>query len=57
MAGGDLFGLWQRRWPLCPPLAAGLKHAYRDRWVRFHSLPGSKRYPDTADEYTFLSSS
>ncbi|MEV0049812.1 hypothetical protein AB0H34_04850 [Saccharopolyspora shandongensis] len=54
MAGGDLLGLWQRRWPLCPPLADGLKHAYRDRWVRFHSLPGSKRYPDTADEYTTL---
>ncbi|WP_431955609.1 DUF3885 domain-containing protein [Nocardia lijiangensis] len=32
-------------------MADRLKHAYRDRWVRFHSLPGSKRYPETADEY------
>ncbi|MFH0522030.1 hypothetical protein ACHBTE_33290 [Streptomyces sp. M41] len=24
---------------------------YADRWVRFHSLPGSKRYPESADEY------
>ncbi|MEV0032133.1 hypothetical protein [Nocardia sp. NPDC050793] len=32
-------------------MAAELKHAYRERWVRFHSLPGSKRYPVTADEY------
>lgn len=22
-----------------------------DRWVRFHSLPGSQRYPGSADEY------
>ncbi|MGI5220405.1 DUF3885 domain-containing protein [Nocardia sp. CA-290969] len=32
-------------------MADELKHAYRDRWVRFHSLPRSKRYPATADEY------
>ncbi|WP_327119790.1 hypothetical protein OHB12_14515 [Nocardia sp. NBC_01730] len=32
-------------------MADELKHAYRDRWVRFHGLPGSKRYPGTADEY------
>ncbi|MEU4344391.1 hypothetical protein AB0H00_24535 [Nocardia sp. NPDC023852] len=32
-------------------MADELKHAYPDRWVRFHSLPGSKRYPGTADEY------
>ncbi|MEU0334737.1 hypothetical protein [Streptomyces sp. NPDC006193] len=24
---------------------------YVDRWVRFHSLPGSKRYPQSEDEY------
>ncbi|MGW1742444.1 DUF3885 domain-containing protein [Nocardia sp. NPDC001965] len=47
----DLSALWQRHRPHCPPLAHELKHAYRDHWVRFHSLPGSKRYPDTADEY------
>ncbi|GGL11227.1 DUF3885 domain-containing protein [Nocardia jinanensis] len=35
-------------------MADELKHAYRDRWVRFHSLPGSKRYPDTADEYSIV---
>ncbi|MEU7630489.1 hypothetical protein AB0C34_10945 [Nocardia sp. NPDC049220] len=51
MRSDDLLGLWQRRWPRCPPLADELKHAYRDRWVRFHSLPRSKRYPETADEY------
>jgi hypothetical protein len=26
--------------------------AFPDRWVRFHSLPGSKRYPEDEAEYT-----
>ncbi|WP_436838392.1 DUF3885 domain-containing protein [Nocardia xishanensis] len=51
MRSGDLLELWQRRWPRCPPLADGLKHAFRENWVRFHSLPGSKRYPGNAGEY------
>ncbi|MEU9785489.1 hypothetical protein AB0H92_31775 [Streptomyces phaeochromogenes] len=25
-----------------------------DRWVRFHSLPDSKRYPESEDEYTIV---
>jgi hypothetical protein len=32
-------------------LADTLKHAYPDRWVRFHSLPESKRYPEQDIEY------
>jgi hypothetical protein len=35
-------------------LADDLKHVYRDRWVRFHSLPGSKRYPDHDAEYDIV---
>jgi len=27
---------------------------YADRWVRFHSLPGSKRYPESEDEYAIV---
>ncbi|MFD9461013.1 hypothetical protein [Streptomyces sp. NPDC060027] len=27
---------------------------YADLWVRFHSLPGSKRYPESQDEYAIL---
>ncbi len=26
----------------------------RDRWVRFHTLPGSKRCPDTENEYGII---
>lgn len=50
----DLSVLWQQQWPECPPLADRSKHAYRDRWVRFHSLPGSKRYPDDDAEYDIV---
>ncbi|MFD8494909.1 hypothetical protein [Amycolatopsis sp. NPDC059657] len=50
----DLSELWQRQWPKGPPLADDLKHAYHDRWVRFHSLPGSKRYPGHDVEYDIV---
>ena len=54
MPDDGLSALWQRQWPACPPLADDLKRAYHDRWVRFHSLPGSKRYPDTDAEYDIV---
>ncbi|WP_148591585.1 DUF3885 domain-containing protein [Aquisphaera giovannonii] len=28
-----------------------MKFAFPERWVRFHSLPGSKRYPEDESEY------
>lgn len=46
-----LSALWQRQWPQGPPVAHELRSHYPDRWVRFHSLPGSKRYPATEEEY------
>jgi hypothetical protein len=46
--------LWRQQWPHCPPLAHTLKHVYRDRWVRFHSLPESKRYPEDDAEYDIV---
>ena len=48
-----LSALWDRRWPS----VAGdiqMRYAYPDRWVRFHSLPGSKRYPDDEAEYAIV---
>lgn len=51
MSDDPLSVSWRRQWPDCLPLAHTLKHAYRDRWVRFHSLPGSKRYPADEAEY------
>jgi hypothetical protein len=45
---------WPRRFPGCEPIAHQLKLTLADRWVRFHSLPGSKRYPEDESEYAEL---
>jgi hypothetical protein len=42
---------WQRCFPNCEPIGHHLRVAFPDRWVRFHSLPGSKRYPENEAEY------
>lgn len=42
--------LWAQSWPSLRPIG----HEVRDdaeRWVRFHALPGSKRYPENEQEY------
>ncbi len=52
--GHALKELWRRRWPACPPIGYELRSAYPDVWVRFHSLPESKRYADDDDEYTVI---
>ncbi|WP_369189910.1 hypothetical protein [Streptomyces sp. R08] len=49
-----LAALWRERWPSGPPVAHTFRSTYADRWVRFHSLPGSKRYPESEDEYAVL---
>ncbi|MFB6564098.1 hypothetical protein ACFCYH_35320 [Streptomyces sp. NPDC056400] len=46
--------LWQQHRPPGPLLPHELKTVYRHRWVRFHSLPESKRYPDGEAEYAVL---
>jgi hypothetical protein len=50
----DLTGLWQQRWPRCPPVGYKLRGPYQDVWVRFHSLPESKRYPEDENEYAVV---
>lgn len=46
--------LWQERWPLSPPIAHEVRAVCRDRWVRFHSLPGSKRYADDEEDEVYV---
>jgi hypothetical protein len=46
-----LAALWQERRPLGTPIAHTFRCTYATRWVRFHSLPDSKRYPESEDEY------
>lgn len=42
---------WEERWPESRPIGHELRYALFDRWVRFHSLPESKRVPDSEAEY------
>jgi hypothetical protein len=42
---------WNRWFPDCEPVAHLLRDRFPNRWVRFHNLPGSKRYPEDAAEY------
>lgn len=41
---------WASKWPGVRPITYELRDTARDRWVRFHSLPNSKRYAETEDE-------
>jgi len=45
---------WQLRFPDCEPVAHRLRTTFPERWVRFHSLPGSKRYPENETEYDIV---
>ncbi|GAA3492459.1 DUF3885 domain-containing protein [Streptomyces cremeus] len=49
-----LAALWRERRPAGPPVAHTFRTAYPDRWVRFHSLPESKRHPATEAEYAIV---
>ena len=44
---------WRTRWGE-NPVAYELRDRHADRWVRFHSLPQSKRYAETEDEYEII---
>ena len=42
---------WDLWYPNCDPIGYLLREAFPDRWVRFHSLHESKRYPEGEAEY------
>ena len=42
---------WERNFAGFLPLAHTFRDAFKDRWVRFHSLPESKRYAESESEY------
>jgi hypothetical protein len=50
MNAATMTKLWDLAFPGCTPEAAELKHSFASRWLRIHSLPGSKRYPETKAE-------
>ena len=41
---------WQNIYGEIAPVGHVLREHFHDNWVRFHSLPKSKRYPDTPEE-------
>jgi hypothetical protein len=45
---------WTAEFGPTPPLGHRLRIAYPGRWLRIHSLPGSKRYPSDPAELELL---
>jgi hypothetical protein len=45
---------WNQEYPEMWPLAYKFKEVYKERWVRFHSLPQSKRYAETHEERAII---
>jgi hypothetical protein len=48
----DIF--WTTNYPGTIPLSRCFKHDYPERWFRIHSLPESKRYAETNEEWEIL---
>jgi hypothetical protein len=51
MTGEELTKQWNKMFPDFPPVAAELKHFFKERWFRIHTLPESKRYAENKSEY------
>ena len=49
----SLTAAWRTRWG-GNPVGYELRGRHADRWVRFHSLPQSKRYAETEGEYAII---
>jgi hypothetical protein len=50
----ELTARWQQRWPGSRPIAHEIRATEHERWVRFHSLPESRRYATSPAEYDEL---
>ena len=45
---------WVKNYPETPPINYLFKHNLKSRWLRIHSLPESKRYAETQEDWTIL---
>lgn len=54
MTAEQFDAFWQRTYPGTVPLSHQLRDVYPTRWLRLHSLPGSKRYPSSTEEWETL---
>jgi hypothetical protein len=54
MTDSEFIDYWNKEYPESYPIGNELKWVYEDKWFRIHSLPNSKRYADTEDEYKII---
>ncbi|WP_052600364.1 hypothetical protein [Aureispira sp. CCB-QB1] len=54
MEKSEFISYWKDHYPESFPIGHELKWVYQDRWLRIHSLPKSKRYAETKDEYKII---
>jgi hypothetical protein len=50
----EFMSYWGMTYPEAFPINYELKRIYHDRWFRIHSLPESKRYAGTEEEYKII---
>lgn len=48
LTAGEFKKKWQHKWPNID--LANIRDYDKNRWVRFHTLPNSKRYPEDSSE-------
>lgn len=51
MSPADFLEYWRATYGGAPLPAYRLRDRFPERWLRLHSLPGSKRYAETPDEH------
>lgn len=54
MKENEFISYWNNEYPESLPINHELKWIYKKRWFRIHSLPESKRYAETEDEYNII---
>lgn len=54
MTAEEFTEFWSSTYPNTLPINYLFRHDYPNRWVRFHSLPESKRYPEDEEDWTIL---
>jgi hypothetical protein len=54
MTESEFINYWNREYPESFPINHELKWVYPNRWFRIHSLPESKRYAESEDEYKII---
>lgn len=54
MTAAEFTTFWNANYHETIPLQHHFKHDYPKRWLRIHSLPQSKRYAETTDEWKVL---